>query len=492
VTYSDSVEVAHEALIAQWGTLREWLEEDREGHRVHRHLTRAAQEWESLDRDPGELYRGARLAQAEEWASAGMDVLNSLERRFIGASLDQRDREKASREAQRQLELQLAKERASQAEAEAAAQARSSKRLRVLVVVLALLLPYPAFLGIQSVQKELSGWQPVEGFPRGANVSALAVSTVTGDPSSMLYCAGMLNLGIGCSQDGKTWNIYQRSLPTGMTGFESGTDLSDTVRGISLLAFDSIDPNKFYASVFEHGLYRTENGGLSWYPAEEGLPIGARISLAARDELILLAFREGTVDGWSYRLYVSLDGGQTWELTPVAGGEGSPSQNVYSVHLSPDGQSIYVGAEDGLYRGSVGSPWIWKQVEQVDMVLLVAPDLTDQDNLYLASYDPKADQTSVYRWRREEGKHLIGTVGGPPRSLAPEPDSESITAVYILLNDGTVFALAEGKKPHKLGKRPGLAQALVAAPSPDSKGTWLLLGHADGLLTYDRSLDFGR
>ena len=36
------MEVAHEALIREWPTLREWLEEDREGLRVHRHLTEAA------------------------------------------------------------------------------------------------------------------------------------------------------------------------------------------------------------------------------------------------------------------------------------------------------------------------------------------------------------------------------------------------------------------------------------------------------------------
>ena len=59
-----SVEVAHEALIREWPTLRAWLAEDRDGLRLHRHLTEAAQSWEELECDPGELYRGARLAQA--------------------------------------------------------------------------------------------------------------------------------------------------------------------------------------------------------------------------------------------------------------------------------------------------------------------------------------------------------------------------------------------------------------------------------------------
>ena len=39
------VDVTHEALIREWPTLRDWLSEDREGLRVHRKLTEAAQEW---------------------------------------------------------------------------------------------------------------------------------------------------------------------------------------------------------------------------------------------------------------------------------------------------------------------------------------------------------------------------------------------------------------------------------------------------------------
>jgi len=66
-TSEGAVEVAHEALIREWPTLREWLTVNREGLRIHRHLTAAAQDWQTLQRDPEALYRGARLVQAEEW-----------------------------------------------------------------------------------------------------------------------------------------------------------------------------------------------------------------------------------------------------------------------------------------------------------------------------------------------------------------------------------------------------------------------------------------
>jgi WD40 repeat protein/class 3 adenylate cyclase/tRNA A-37 threonylcarbamoyl transferase component Bud32/energy-coupling factor transporter ATP-binding protein EcfA2 len=86
------VEVAHEALIREWPRLRAWLNEDREGLRVHRHLARSAQAWDVLGRDSGELYRGARLASALDWAGQGAD-LTALEQAFLDSSRASEERE---------------------------------------------------------------------------------------------------------------------------------------------------------------------------------------------------------------------------------------------------------------------------------------------------------------------------------------------------------------------------------------------------------------
>ncbi|EMD24673.1 nSTAND1 domain-containing NTPase [Amycolatopsis azurea] len=84
----DGVEIAHEALIRSWPRLRDWLAEDREGHRLHRQLAEATDLWESLDRDKGSLYRGTRLGLAAEWAVREPDALSARERRFLEAGLD--------------------------------------------------------------------------------------------------------------------------------------------------------------------------------------------------------------------------------------------------------------------------------------------------------------------------------------------------------------------------------------------------------------------
>ena len=41
----------HEALLERWPRLADWLEEDAQGRRLHRHLTRAAAEWEASGRE---------------------------------------------------------------------------------------------------------------------------------------------------------------------------------------------------------------------------------------------------------------------------------------------------------------------------------------------------------------------------------------------------------------------------------------------------------
>ena len=85
-TEQDSAEVAHEALIREWGTLRKWLAEDRESLRLHRHLTESAHEWERRRREASELYHGARLKQLQEWLKEHNDQISPLESEFVKVS----------------------------------------------------------------------------------------------------------------------------------------------------------------------------------------------------------------------------------------------------------------------------------------------------------------------------------------------------------------------------------------------------------------------
>ena len=86
-----TVEVAHEALIRNWPRLRAWLAEDRDGLRVLRHLSDSAGAWDSRGREPGDLYRGARLAAATDLVSGSPERLTEIEAEFVAASREAAD-----------------------------------------------------------------------------------------------------------------------------------------------------------------------------------------------------------------------------------------------------------------------------------------------------------------------------------------------------------------------------------------------------------------
>ncbi|MCP9963495.1 WD40 repeat domain-containing protein [Streptomyces somaliensis] len=95
-----TVSLAHEALLTAWPRLSAWIEEDRERLRAHRRLSEAARSWADLGREPGALYRGARLATAEELFRTGSGraaALTPLEDAFLTASLAGRARERRHR-----------------------------------------------------------------------------------------------------------------------------------------------------------------------------------------------------------------------------------------------------------------------------------------------------------------------------------------------------------------------------------------------------------
>ena len=89
-----TTEVAHEVLLREWPTLRGWLDEDRDGLRLHRQLRDAARMWEAGGREPSDLYRGARLAAAADWAASHGHDLNAAERSFIAAGTEAAERER--------------------------------------------------------------------------------------------------------------------------------------------------------------------------------------------------------------------------------------------------------------------------------------------------------------------------------------------------------------------------------------------------------------
>lgn len=133
------IEIAHEALIRNWPTFANWLEDERERLRRRLRLTAAAEEWRDQEYDPRVLLREPLLSDALNYRD-----LNELEQSFLQASVISAKRAEEARELARQNEIEQLKalntelERRIIAENELAKEKR--RRYATLVFLLAFLV----------------------------------------------------------------------------------------------------------------------------------------------------------------------------------------------------------------------------------------------------------------------------------------------------------------------------------------------------------------
>jgi WD40 repeat protein/class 3 adenylate cyclase len=302
----DTVEVAHEALIRHWPTLRGWLDEDREGRLLHRRLTEAAQEWEALGRDPGALFRGTRLATTGDWATAHDPELNELEREFLTAS-----RQASQHEAERQR--------------------RANRRLRGLlvgaVVLLVLAILAAAFALVQrrsarhsavvaqsgrlaAQSREVAGQHPDLG---------LLLALEAGRLDDSLDSRGAL---LGALEHGSRIRIW-------LQGFTSPVNASAFSPDGKLLATATQDGTTLWDTA-------------AWRPA--GPPLRSSqggwegVDFSPDGRTLVIAGGEGRVELWDVSTRNKLR-----ELSDPAATAEEPALSV--VRYSPDGSVIAAGAK---------------------------------------------------------------------------------------------------------------------------------------------------
>jgi WD40 repeat protein/serine/threonine protein kinase len=124
LTRGPTVEVAHEALIREWGRLRAWLDESRDDIRMQRQLAEKAAEWREANQEASFLVGGLRLEQFERWAAETTMAQTAEERDYLDASIAERERQAQAQAKQEARERSLER--------------RSRNFLRALVAVLAL------------------------------------------------------------------------------------------------------------------------------------------------------------------------------------------------------------------------------------------------------------------------------------------------------------------------------------------------------------------
>jgi WD40 repeat protein/DNA-binding SARP family transcriptional activator len=373
-----SVEVAHEALVREWPRVREWLDENREGLRLHRRISQAAQEWDRLDGDPGALYRGLRLAQAREWAKSHASDLNPLESAFLDASQARAEQVIEEREAQRRRELataqQLAEAERQRAEAEskrAEEQTYTARRLRRRAAFLAAALLLAVVLGIVAV-----------GLGRQARERARIAS------ARELALAAFSNLDID----------PERSI---LLGLESATAWASLGEPIPYDLQDTL-----------HQAIQSARARLTWSARGQAILYVGFDPEGGRPLVVTGNRQDSTVTVW--------DPDTDQALLTLPGHVGQ----FTDVALSPDGAFIAVPGDDGavtVWEMDSGQEW---------------RSLSGHSGEVLgAAYSPGGDLLATY----STNEQIIWEVGSGTKLLElPAPASETNMGVFS--PDGTQFA----------------------------------------------------
>lgn len=369
----DSVQLAHEALIRHWPRLRDWLTEDRDGLRIHRQLTDAAHTWHTLDRDPGALYRGTRLARAHEWANTSPTPdLTTREGQFLEAS------------------------RATQA-AEQATARRQSRRLRQLIALLAVLLLLTTSATIYALRAQNITARQRNLAVITEAVNQIAILNSTGNYNNRRLALALSLAAHHLDPNPRTrGNIISSYTPlsmvqTGLTAFRpDGNTLATVYYGSQIGLYDMannssvLDSSELPSSYIATSARFSPDGNILIISGfDSGVDSGSdRVELDYRDQTVLFDITSGRhaatlpgtlnhiqsmapngrilalahpntgdVIGDAVRLVDISNPGQPSELTTLNQGN-----SVTSAIFSPDGHTLAIANFDSIRLWDVANP----------------------------------------------------------------------------------------------------------------------------------------
>lgn len=479
-------ELTHEALIKAWPRLRDWLDDDRESRRILSHVRDSAKAWDALGRDPGELYRGARLDAVLEWRDENRQLLTATEQEFIAAGQEQHDREAA--ETTQRLRNQVRQNRrlrnalvaafvllvaaiagalvavvqrnqANDARRLAQSQQKIAEARRLAAQSIELLQDRPdtaLLLGVEGVRLDDS----VE--ERGALLSALAAR-----PGLLGYLhaqGGLLDIAV--SPDGKTLAEGDEFTPLQYWSLDSSPPREQSIDLNSPGATTFLPDGTVVTAVHDQHLERWNLTTRSRVMQTPVLPNGASIYAVAATpdgKTIAAAGDDGKV-----RLYDAARGGPPIATFPHPGG------TAWSDAFSPDGSLLAVTSDGGpatLYRLADGT----------SRTLPV-----NQKGTYGVAFSPDghtvavggADGTLAYwnpRTGRQFGKPVQTVAGTTLLSLAFSPDGRILVASGA---DGSARVLdARTRIPVQAPFRGHSGSVLSTAISPN--GSTLYTGGED-------------
>jgi photosystem II stability/assembly factor-like uncharacterized protein len=252
-------------------------------------------------------------------------------------------------------------------------------------------------------------WEQAEGIKGAKGFSALSVGFEGTD--AVLY-VGIRPPGLSLGRDGgRSWEQTE-PLPVGKAG-------DGPPPGPNSILVDAAAPDRVFAAVAGHGVYRSEDGGGQWSEAHSGLQAGVHrlASSPARPNTLYASTDNG--------IYRSDDAAQTWrrlEIENAAPGEcvvavsfarpsmifavaGKTAASGLEIHRSRDGGDSWDRFTAGLEEAGSSS------IAPHALVL----DDCDEEGLYLGT------STGHLYMSLDEGETWEHVASGLPEVLAIEP-----------------------------------------------------------------------
>lgn len=225
--------------------------------------------------------------------------------------------------------------------------------------------------GLFASHNDGASWDEVTGLSKhytrsewGPGNGGLCLHTILIDPTNpQRMWIGISAVGVFRTDDGGvSWKVCNDGLPQGPTGVRN----QEVGRCVHKIVLDPKDPNTLYCQ-FHGGVFKSTDAADSWQPIETGLPgnFGFPMGVTASGDLFVIPLESDMqrhVKDGRLLVYRSRDGGQNWAST----GQGLPQQPHYVGvlrdalaidSLNPAG--VYFGTSMGevFYSPDAGENW---------------------------------------------------------------------------------------------------------------------------------------